>query len=88
MTKNSNGWKVHFPDDGETFSEAHDLPFCIDFFDASHKAVKYDFHERDGWERPMESEFTFVIVSPIGEERTFTGWNEASVDHCCREVAP
>ena len=81
----TNSWKAYYPDDGETLEDAHDLPFCLDFFDASHEAVEYDYGERDGWERSMESEFPFVIVSPSGEERRFKGWNEASVDHCCRE---
>ena len=81
----TNGWKVYYPEDGETLEDAHDLPTCIDWYDASHEAVEYDYAGRDGWERGVDREFKMIVVSPTGEERRFTAWNEASVDHQCRE---
>jgi len=80
------GWRVYYPDDGETIDDARKLspPPWKRFYDeqsVAEFACEYDYRERDGWERGMENRFAIVVVSEDGEETMFQAWNEVSVDH-------
>ena len=79
-------WRFYFPDDDETAADA--VPIIGRTFDAEGAAVeacKYDFQDRDGWER-NESEFRIVVISPDGEEATFLGRHEPTIRHAVREA--
>jgi len=81
-----SGWKVYFPEDSESADDAreieiYDFQRIVDAEDAAERACEYDYHDRDGWERSMGSEFIIIVISPNGEHSAFKAWNEASVDH-------
>lgn len=80
-TRAPNEWGFWFPEDGETKDDV--IPIIGRIHDAEHaaqEACEYDYSSRDGWERG-EAEFKVAVISPDGEETTFTAWHEPAIHH-------
>jgi hypothetical protein len=74
-------WSFFFPSDGE--NKSHAIPIIGRIGDAEHAAREaciYDWQSRHGEER-YGSEFDITVVSPEGEETTFVGWHQPSIEH-------
>lgn len=78
-------WSFYFPEEGENKDDATVIIGKVwDADDAAQMACEYDFSSRGGWERGQE-EFDIVIINPDGEEFSFVGWHEPSVEHRAKE---
>lgn len=82
----SNIWKVWWPEDGETEEDSSEIEHIdfgnivtYDFETVAHKAAKYDYDERDGWERRLDSPFAIMVKAPSGETRKIMAVQHADV---------
>lgn len=86
MTKiAADEWSFYFPDDAETKDDA--IPIIgriLNADDAACEACKYDFSDRDGWER-QDTRFSIAVISPSGETKLFWAWHKPSVEHRVRQ---
>ena len=83
-------WRYFIPDDhGKDVPTAEDMTVLKGTFPtpwhAAQAAVEDDWDNHDGWERGCDKPFDFVVVDPDGTMTTFTGNNEASVDHTANQ---
>lgn len=79
-------WKAYYPCDGETAEDARAVEGAAiwDANSAAQAACKYDYSERDGWER-ADRPFDIVVIAPDGTETAFTGAHEPDIHHAVYE---
>lgn len=87
----SDTWRAYFPDDAETPEDAVVLRPQVwreiyNAEDAAEIACKYDYGNRDGWERNGET-FLIHIIAPDGSETCWSARHEPTIHHSVEEIA-
>lgn len=92
MKTKSSGWKYYVPELGENLDDARELKTydwsCIlDAEDAAKEAAEDDWDNHDGWEAGVGVGPVIVVVSPDGDESSFSSERYAEIIHRVTELA-
>lgn len=91
MKSKISGWKYYLPEEGESREDAqeiliHDWQHIIDAEAAAEHAAEDEWSNRDGWDAGIEAEPEIVVISPDGDESTFSITRETQIVHYATEV--
>lgn len=77
-------WQYYYPDDGESAEDAKTMPKGSTVWSpqcVADYAADFDYNERDGWERGQCEIYRIVVISPEGEETSFSAHWYLDVRH-------
>lgn len=91
MKMKETGWSYYVKEHGETASDASPLRVydwqCLVYAeDAAEHAAEDDWDNRDGWEAGVGEGPVITVISPDGEETSFSTEREAVIQHSASPI--
>lgn len=86
MKAKETGWSYYVKEHGESVSDALPLrvyswQYVINAEEAAQLASEDDWDNRDGWEAGVGGGPVITVVSPSGDESSFSTEREAAINH-------